>query len=38
MSQRWGLVHVDFDTQERTPKASMEWYSSVVRANAVARS
>jgi beta-glucosidase len=38
MSQRWGLVHVDFDTQERTPKASMEWYSSVVRANAVAPS
>ncbi|WP_456787925.1 GH1 family beta-glucosidase [Cellulomonas sp. P5_C5] len=38
MSQRWGLVHVDFETQERTPKASMEWYSSVVRANAVARS
>jgi beta-glucosidase len=28
-------VHVDFDTQERTPKASMEWYSSTVRANAV---
>jgi beta-glucosidase len=35
MSQRWGLVHVDFDTQARTPKASMEWYSSTVRANAV---
>ncbi|MDQ0371950.1 GH1 family beta-glucosidase [Cellulomonas humilata] len=38
MSQRWGLVHVDFETQERTPKASAEWYSSVVRANAVTRS
>lgn len=38
MSQRWGLVHVDFETQERTPKASMEWYSTVVRANEVARS
>lgn len=35
MSQRWGLVHVDLATQERTPKASMEWYSTVVRANAV---
>lgn len=38
MSQRWGLVHVDFETQERTPKASMEWYSTVVRANEVAPS
>jgi beta-glucosidase len=23
--QRFGLVHVDFDTQERTPKASYHW-------------
>lgn len=36
MTQRWGLVHVDFDTQERTPKQSADWYSGVVRANAVA--
>jgi beta-glucosidase len=36
MTQRWGLVHVDFDTQERTPKTSADWYSTVVRANAVA--
>ena len=36
MSQRWGIVHVDFDTQERTPKASANWYSGVITANAVA--
>ncbi|MEO3788333.1 GH1 family beta-glucosidase [Actinocorallia sp. B10E7] len=24
-SQRFGLVHVDFETQERTPKASYHW-------------
>ncbi|WP_456823167.1 GH1 family beta-glucosidase [Cellulomonas sp. P5_E12] len=35
MTQRWGLVHVDVDTQERTPKQSASWYSTVVRANAV---
>ena len=37
MTQRWGLVHVDFDTQERTPKQSADWYSAVIRANAVER-
>ena len=35
-TQRWGLVHVDFDTQERTPKDSFAWYRSVIQANAVA--
>ncbi len=35
MTQRWGIVHVDFDTQERTPKASARWYSGVVEQNAV---
>jgi beta-glucosidase len=25
-SKRFGLVHVDFDTQQRTPKASYGWY------------
>ena len=24
--KRFGLVHVDFETQERTPKASFHWY------------
>jgi beta-glucosidase len=27
-SQRFGLVHVDFDTQVRTPKTSYDWYRS----------
>ena len=28
-SQRFGLVHVDFDTQERTPKDSYYWYQAL---------
>lgn len=31
-SERFGLVHVDFDTQERTPKRSYGWLRSVLRA------
>ena len=34
-TQRWGLVHVDFDTQARTPKDSAAWYRGVIRANAI---
>ncbi len=34
-SQRFGLVHVDFETQERTPKASYYWYAQVCRLNGV---
>jgi len=34
-SKRFGIVHVDFDTQERTVKDSGRWYSSVVAANAL---
>jgi len=30
-SKRFGLVHVDFATQRRTPKESARWYSEVVR-------
>ncbi|MER3387812.1 MAG: GH1 family beta-glucosidase [Microcella pacifica] len=29
-SQRFGLVHVDTDTLERTPKASASWYARVI--------
>ena len=29
-TQRFGLVHVDFDTGERTPKASYDWYREVI--------
>ncbi|MCS5595054.1 MAG: GH1 family beta-glucosidase [Porticoccaceae bacterium] len=28
--QRFGLVHVDFDTQKRTPKQSAYWYRDVI--------
>ncbi len=30
-TKRFGIVHVDFDTLERTPKASAEWYSRIIR-------
>ena len=33
--QRYGLVYVDFDTGERTPKLSAEWYASVIRTGTV---
>lgn len=32
-AKRFGLVHVDFQTQKRTPKDSARWYSSVVGRN-----
>ncbi len=32
-SQRFGLVHVDFATQQRTPKDSFAWFRDVVRAS-----
>jgi len=31
-SQRFGLVHVDFETLERTPKRSFYWYQALSRA------
>jgi len=31
-NQRFGLVHVDFDTQRRTPKASFGWYRDLIAA------
>ncbi|MFC6287137.1 GH1 family beta-glucosidase [Nocardioides sp. GCM10027113] len=31
-TQRFGLVHVDFETQERTPKKSFQWYADMVAA------
>ncbi|MFL6114750.1 MAG: GH1 family beta-glucosidase [Catenulispora sp.] len=34
-SKRFGVVHVDFATQRRTVKASGNWYSGVIGANAV---
>ncbi len=32
-SKRFGIVHVDFATQQRTPKSSAHFYSEVVRSN-----
>lgn len=37
-SQRFGLVHVDFDTQRRTPKASYAWYRDLIAAHRTHRS
>ena len=33
--QRFGLVRVDYETQERTPKASALWYSRLAATNTV---
>lgn len=30
---RFGLVHVDYDTQKRTPKESYDWYRETIRLN-----
>ena len=30
-NERFGLVYVDYATQERVPKDSLEWYSGVIR-------
>ncbi|HEV2127772.1 MAG TPA: GH1 family beta-glucosidase [Thermomicrobiales bacterium] len=34
-SKRFGIVHVDYSTQERTLKDSARWYANVIEANAV---
>jgi beta-glucosidase len=34
-AQRFGIVRVDFDSQERTPKSSALWYRDVARRNAL---
>ena len=33
--KRFGIVHTDYETLERTPKASALWYREVIRANGV---
>jgi beta-glucosidase len=35
---RFGIVHVDFETLERTPKDSARWYAQVTRANGLPES
>ena len=34
-SRRFGLIRVDYDTFQRTPKASADWYAEVARTNTV---
>jgi beta-glucosidase len=36
-TKRFGLVHVDYATQARTPKASYHWYRDLVAATTTAR-
>jgi beta-glucosidase len=31
--ERFGLVHVDYETQRRTPKDSLAWFSEIIRSN-----
>jgi beta-glucosidase len=35
-SKRFGLIHVDYETQRRTPKASARFYSEVIRTRGTA--
>ncbi|WP_246081740.1 GH1 family beta-glucosidase [Nocardioides litoris] len=37
LSQRYGLVHVDFDTLARTPKRSFDWYANLIAAQSPSR-
>ncbi len=34
-SKRFGIFYVDFETQERVPKASAHWYREVIAANGI---
>lgn len=34
-SKRFGIVHVDYETQKRTPKLSAHWFSRVIAENRV---
>lgn len=34
-NERFGLVHVDYETQKRTPKDSAYWYQKVMEANGI---
>ena len=36
-AKRFGIVHVDFDTQVRTPMRSFDWYSGVIAAHHATR-
>jgi beta-glucosidase len=32
-AKRFGLIYVDYETQQRIPKSSAKWYAQVVREN-----
>jgi beta-glucosidase len=34
-TKRFGLIYVDYETQQRIPKSSARWYGQVIRANAL---
>jgi beta-glucosidase len=34
-AKRFGIVYVDYETQERTPKASALWYRDLIARNAL---
>ena len=34
-TKRFGLIYIDYETQQRIPKSSAKWYARVIRANAV---
>jgi beta-glucosidase len=34
-SKRFGIIHVDYETQKRTIKDSGEWYSRVIATNTI---
>ncbi len=36
-TQRFGLVHIDYDTLGRTPRPSFDWYASVIAAHRARR-
>jgi beta-glucosidase len=35
LSNRFGIVRVDFDSLKRTPKASASWYADLIKANSL---
>ena len=37
-TQRWGVLHVDFETQQRTRKKSADWLADVMAHGSVPRS
>lgn len=34
-TKRFGIIYIDYETQQRIPKSSAKWYAQVIRANAV---